>query len=59
MKNLKERWGGVGWIEAAVSGVVAERCVRSKDGEGCGVDKLSESRHETGISSTILGRTTA
>ena len=59
VEHLKEWWGGVGWVEAAIEGVVAERCVRSKDGEGCGVDKLSESRQETGISSTILGRTTA
>ena len=59
MEDLKEWWGGVGWIEAAIEGVVAERCVRSEDGEGFGVDKLSESRQESGESSTILGRTTA
>ena len=59
MEDLKEWWGGVGWVEAAVQGVITERCVWSKDGEGFGVDKLSGSRQETGISSTILGHTTA
>jgi hypothetical protein len=59
VEDLEEWWGSVGWIKAAVEGVVAECCIWSENGEGFGIDKLSGSRQEIGRSLTILGRTTA
>jgi hypothetical protein len=59
VEDLEEWRGGVGWIEPAVEGIIAECCVWSENGEGFGVDKLSGSRQEGGSSSTIPGHTTA
>jgi hypothetical protein len=59
VEDLEEWWGGVGWIEATVEGVVAECCIWSENGKGFWVDKLSGSRQEIARSSTVPGRTTA